>query len=423
MKLKTKLSTKNKHSKSITTFTKSFKPVVPLPRDGSACKLHFHYRHFLRQIVSRLDHMAGLDVTGERFTWEGNKNLTKHCKEFDSEGRFVKNASGRMVRECLKFLRAQGVYTVEIKTRNGAERTGRVVAKHDDLTKIMDSKICVFCGATSTPTSTPTSAKASNDFRFDFPLDFHSTPQKNNGSKGIQASDESFVISNVISNPDASSFSSLNMNGKKEEHSIPSETFEAELNVAFPVRGRILSDGISGNSLERTLDIISDGLFQTAALNYYQHCPELMSACNHIIERFGQEVFVTRKNCHTVMQRVMEDLKAQDINAPRGWVPVLRNLLQTQKEPLRVLPDALDVFESGSVLLSFESLTAQAQLLNRAAQTLGVPGSWSEAVTFLTAVKERLEQNCMHVPSELIQGLAYFEARADDRILSEAAST
>jgi len=356
-------------AKPITNFSKSFKPVVELPRDGSGCKLHRHYRHFLRQIVSRLDYLAGLDQSGERFVFAGNQNFITHCKNFDSG----KHPSERMVIACLKHLLAQGVYKTEKKVRLGAERTGKTVAKHDDLTQIIDAKYCVFCGPTSPATSPPTSPQGEENFTSGFTSAFTSSGNEIQAGQQIGDGHESLADSLARDNSDSNLFSSLNMNEKKELKSFVSK---AELNEAFPARERIVKDGISGNSLERTLDIISDGLFQTATLNYYKSCPELTVACNHAIGHFGQEPFRTRKMCHTLMQRVMDDLKKQGIDAPRGWVPVLRQLLATQTEPLHVLPDAVDALGPGSALNFCLGLEQNHDLLNAAAYELGVPDSW-----------------------------------------------
>jgi hypothetical protein len=394
-------------SKPITNFSKSFRPMVELPQDGSGCNLHRHYRHFLRQMVSRLDYLAGLDRSGERFVFAGNRNFIMHCKNFDSG----KHPSERMVIACLKQLRAQGIYKIEKKVRQGSEHTGKTVAKHDDLTKIMDAKYCVFCDPTSPATSPPTSPQGEENFTSDFISNFTSAGNEIQASQQIGDGHESPARSLARNNSDSNSFSSSNMNEKKEFNPFISK---AELNEAFPARERIVKDGISGNSLERTLDILSDGSFQTATLNYYKSCPELTVACNRVIEHFGQEPFRTRKMCHTLMQSVMDDLKKQGINAPRGWVPVLRQLLATQTEPLHIVPDGVNVFETPSALVFCRGLERHRDLLNAAAHEFGVPESWKAAVTFLIAVVNRLNNRFLAVPVELIEALEYFKGRVED---------
>jgi hypothetical protein len=81
---------------------------------------------------------------------------------------------------------------------------------------------------------------------------------------------------------------------------------------------------------DASLSRISDGEFNVSYLAKYPHGRHLNECCHMAVEELAEEPYEGRVSCARVMGRAMELLREiHGVNAPRGWVPVLRTLRWT----------------------------------------------------------------------------------------------
>src|SRR5208282_5143301 len=81
------------------------------------------------------------------------------------------------------------------------------------------------------------------------------------------------------------------------------------------------------STLEEIVVTISDGEFDPTFLSRYQHGDQLKECCVLAVDRLAADPFAGRVTCAHLMGRAMELLRhSYDLNAPRGWVPVIRTL-------------------------------------------------------------------------------------------------
>jgi hypothetical protein len=84
------------------------------------------------------------------------------------------------------------------------------------------------------------------------------------------------------------------------------------------------------------LEKLSDGEFQVKYLAKYQHREELLECCELAVDELGGELYEGRASCARVMGRAMELLRERyGLDAPRGWVPVMRILRETHNSTPR----------------------------------------------------------------------------------------
>jgi len=81
---------------------------------------------------------------------------------------------------------------------------------------------------------------------------------------------------------------------------------------------------------DASLSKISDGEFNVSFLTKYGHGRQLAECCRMAIEELAEEPYEGRMSCARVMGRAMELLREiYGHDTPRGWVPVLRKLRET----------------------------------------------------------------------------------------------
>jgi hypothetical protein len=150
---------------------------------------------------------------------------------------------------------------------------------------------------------------------------------------------------------------------------------------------------------EELIEAISDGSFNVAVLKSYPATQELDAACREALKQMGNNCFDGRKTCAAIMSRAMEILRLRHgLDAPRGWLPVLKELRAQGGpataepttppnvfKPVRADIQPEDVITDPRSALHFfqERLKPYADLLVETVETQGVPQSWQEAVTFL----------------------------------------
>ncbi len=146
---------------------------------------------------------------------------------------------------------------------------------------------------------------------------------------------------------------------------------------------------------EDVIHAVSDGEFNLAALKSYDCTSELADACRETVQQMQNQPFVGRATCAEVMSKAMNLLRLRSVDAPRGWLLVLKRLreggpatveapgpfkphIRPSVQPERVLMDvssALHCYE--------EQLKPYTNVLMETARYKGVPQSFSEAVPFL----------------------------------------
>jgi hypothetical protein len=155
--------------------------------------------------------------------------------------------------------------------------------------------------------------------------------------------------------------------------------------------------GAAYEPVEEIVRLISDGSFNTGPLNVYPFKSQLAEACREALNQMRNEPFNGRGMCAAIMSRAMELLKIKDhLNAPRGWLPVLKKLREdggpaTGSEP-RIVKDC-DVLNDTScpfALSEFrEQLAPFADILKDAVKHRAMPSYYSDAVDFLNYAIEQ----------------------------------
>jgi hypothetical protein len=174
----------------------------------------------------------------------------------------------------------------------------------------------------------------------------------------------------------------------------------------------------SQSTPEEIVEQISDNEFDVKFLTSYEHITELGECCVLAVERMAAEPFTGRKSCADVMGRAMELLcHHHRLNAPRGWVPVIRLLRsspglppgryvgeqhyspapeESSMDSSVFVPPAEAVLthsfsalcaidlECGGILRAYgEQHPEIAQVLVNLAKSHGVPQGWGRALIFV----------------------------------------
>jgi hypothetical protein len=130
-------------------FSSSFRPRYRNLKTDEECALENHYSGALRELVGRLNHLAGLDTTGERFVFSGVDNMVEKCHRYQQpENRFSKS----MIEKVLKELRSRYIISKRlVRVRDGKEYVGFIVAPHDYLAVRDKPTECVLRGQLKAP--------------------------------------------------------------------------------------------------------------------------------------------------------------------------------------------------------------------------------------------------------------------------------
>jgi hypothetical protein len=121
--------------KHVTSFSKCCRPFVPIS-ETNRCTLrdHFIVETALREVVARVDFLAALDRSGERFIFcKLYADLLEHCHDKAGNG-----FSKRIIEDCVRFLRQRGILRAVVRKRFGFDCKGWIIASHDSLATTED---------------------------------------------------------------------------------------------------------------------------------------------------------------------------------------------------------------------------------------------------------------------------------------------
>jgi hypothetical protein len=424
----------------ITNFNKSFIPNVPLPRPMKddlcpRCKLSRHFRHALRQVVNKADWMAGNDKTGERFIFSGLEWFRHQCKDFKTGEHF----GYRMVQACWSKMKELRIITQTKRVRDGILRDGWIVISHEEITKI-EGHLCVWCEPKTSSGTSSKSEKTSHatssvfektsyqtsydseknfvsDFVSDYPIEKAQPPQ----NEKIQTPLESFAGSfaggfaapskvNVRECSECSSNALNSPNGNDNPNSNTGHISFSDLtspNAAGKENQTRTIGDIPTESLEGMLDMISDGLFETGALQGYSDSYALESACRNAVKKFKAFPLSDRNGLVRIVSEVMNLLERDGLQWPPGFKPVITALraggpLQLSLPALETVPFVRGDVLGDSSALSFwrAELLSCKELLQKVADVEGVPQKFSQGVDFIDRVIGDLRSRNESVPEE-----------------------
>jgi len=199
-------------------------------------------------------------------------------------------------------------------------------------------------------------------------------------------------------------------------------------------------------SLERTIELLSDGELQLRSVKDYQNWEELIQSCQDTIAARKSFRFPgTRRACADLMDAVMQHLKRErGCRAPKCWLAIIRKL-RDEDGPVLIQPrDPEPPKPPCPYGGSLDSLLFQLNgfapydvhaLLTEQATRLPVPECWTEALIFvedlqarqpslprlLTKLRDELRSRVDGLPSEMRQEQeeAYRKRKGSRRSLTE----
>jgi len=466
----------------------SFNSKVKLPRDSAACKHERHFHGFMRSIVHKLDYKGAESEKnyGVRFCFAKWDYFHRMCQNTHHD-----RPSRDTVFACLRRAEELGIIVPDLCDISGEVRPGCWVADHASITKILDrdclwcddaadkarrvieakkqaietKKRAEKTGINPTagpnksdcdlelirltpginPTINPTDLGISATNKSDSEIDAVDTKDLTCGDpSGISASNKSDSrLGEVRSEGSTNEVKAVEVqaqdpgksNGNPNSNGAGRTSFsDRDLTLPTPKAKATGSEkqtptigDIPCEDLEEMLDAISDGLFETGALQNYSEDYALESAIRQAIGKHKASPLSDRKNLAPVVSEVMNVLKHAGLRWPPGLLPVLialragGPLQQTLSCVAPVAPVASaivrgDVFD-GSVLNWPEwraDLEPHRELLQEAANTYGVPYNFFQGADFLKKVSRDLQGQGKPVP----EGLQRAEVKMRERIPS-----
>jgi len=273
-----------------------------------------------------LDFLAAQDR--ERFVWARARWFNLNCCDWETKEPF----SPSMIRAVFELLRTKQIITRAEKMRKRTSYRGWVVTQHSAITKT-EGEWCVFCEKPGAPTGGETGAPT-GDILVKTGGETGGVPGKNRRSESRQETDNTSFVHNgdgvlrplnalsQVNELNVLSVESAAGRGEMQEQSQPQRRLGFSDDLTMTVGQSIGQD----ESLERMLDFISDGEFQTGALQNYEHISELNAACRDALDKAANKIFTDRTVCKRIMEHVNKTLLSENIQPPGGWVPVLKTL-------------------------------------------------------------------------------------------------
>ena len=234
-----------------------------------------------------------------------------------------------MIRAVFELLRTKQIITRAEKMRNRTSYRGWVVTQHSAITKT-EGEWCVFCEKPGAPTGGETGAPT-GDILVKTGGETGGVPGKNRRLESRQEIDNTGFAHNgdgvlrplnALSQVNELNVLSVESAVRREMQEQSQPPYTQFIDLTMTVGQSIGQD----ESLERMLDFISDGEFQTGALQNYEHVDELREACRKVLDKLSKTRFTDRRVCKRLMEHVNGVLLTQDIKPPGGWVPVLKTL-------------------------------------------------------------------------------------------------
>lgn len=205
---------------------------------------------------------------------------------------------------------------------------------------------------------------------------------------------------------------------------------------------------LRGLTVSETIQAVTDGEFDISYLDRYKDTDLLADCCVAAADEYEAELYRGRWSLAAVMGLAMELLRERhNVDAPRGWLPVMKRLRQGgeprneqpneqateyielpkwKPEPEQILTDGYSTlafwsraFGNGSLHIAAEDPQFMA-LLIEIARKQGVPGNWSEGLTFAEAVIAELLSRCQAVPEALTAFRDEMKARTGESVAQVA---
>jgi hypothetical protein len=154
---------------------------------------------------------------------------------------------------------------------------------------------------------------------------------------------------------------------------------------------------LENKSVEQIVQLISDARFNVEILAGYDSTDELEKSCRKAVQQMRKEKFSGLQTCAAAMDRAMTILKEDfGVNAPRGWLPVLKEL-RIEGGPATASKSKRQQLEENAVnILGPQSplgfpdyklrLKPFEQILIETAKHQAVPADWIQGVDFLNQV-------------------------------------
>jgi hypothetical protein len=329
--------------KPVTNFKESFKRSVKLYngklRSGKSCYHEKHFRNCIRQVIHWLDLRAQADKQQERFTWVSPKWLLLNCRDVEEQP-FERT----MIWASVRKLESLHIIQRAKRVRDGYEQTGWIVASHADIT-IATQQECIICdakteaywklatqhltqqdaAATQHPTQHSTQRPDKKYSTLDSTSDSTSKSPQDDGAAADNTNDSGTLhreIHKELHDPSplsplstGTTLTTVLKDGQEKTESFQAGTWTVEQSI-----------GQTAN-LEDMLAFISDNTINnTNPLMNYEHIAELKSAIQSVLARESKTVVTDRLVLRKLMEHINSALRAEDIQPPRFWLPVMLTL-------------------------------------------------------------------------------------------------
>jgi hypothetical protein len=316
----------------------------------------------------------------ERFVFFGLEWLVSKCVDIETKESY----SRRMVLSCVAFLRedARIIHRAE-RYRGGDLRRGYTVTDHATVSRIIGSK-CVFC---SSNVQADFTKDFTADFTKDFTTDFTILGERTSLFEGERTSPTNgdkllSTVEDAQADPSnragakpgivqgLSHVKSLEVLEDVEVSAPPLQALPSDMTVTEKPevsagQGQKVGE-LEGLSLEELIDVFTDGVFETTALVHYADSKKLYAALQQVISEREASTLDNRRSCKRLCERVNQILLSKNVQPPRGWVPVLKelkkggDLLMPRKVgPLVYVPPVLSAEEKARELVKWEAILAR----------------------------------------------------------------
>jgi hypothetical protein len=365
----------------------SFNKVMPLGRGEASCRHDRHFHGFMRSIVHKLDYKGAESEKnfGKRFCFAKWDYFQRMCQNTKHE-----RPSRREVFYCLERAVALGIAVPGVCDIAGDVRHGWWIAEHATITEIL-GRNCLWCGdaparalawfqapiqaekrgvdCTVDCTGFGISASSKPHSETDADACVYSTSGDALGSSAPSKLHQRSLRSSQGRTKDTErERQNQSQNPAAESAAVACETpTSPDLTLTAEAEHTVEVKNLIGEELDRVLDAITDGEFQTTALEKYPSVVELADTCQQIFKSNPAFIIRGRRDCKRICELVNTEMRNErHIDVPGGWVPVLKALRSGGPLQFRISPEYVDPEEAAALAIQRAQRAAEMEAADKA---------------------------------------------------------